>query len=135
MAAEKPIGEFSLKATTFTFTPGPGGSVLVHLNCEGTGTGFGTVLGTLSVLSASQPSGRGAGTRPRTWTMATPSLTPARGPSEMGRLEFVGLATRAWRLGFVGRMAASLDDPSLFALRLLYSLAFSCSEAMLRSHP
>jgi hypothetical protein len=57
MAAGKRLGEFSLKATTFTFTPGPAGSVVVHMNCEGTGTGFGAVFGTLSAVSAGQKSG------------------------------------------------------------------------------
>jgi hypothetical protein len=57
MAAGKPIGEYSLKATSLTLTPGPGGSVLVQANYEGTGTGFGTVLGTLTAASAGQKSG------------------------------------------------------------------------------
>jgi len=57
MAAGKPIGEYSLKATTITLTPGPAGSVIVQANYEGTGTGFGTVLGTLSAVSADQKSG------------------------------------------------------------------------------
>jgi hypothetical protein len=57
MAVGKRIGEFSLKATTITLTPGPAGSVLLQANYEGTGTGFGTVLGTLSAASAGQKSG------------------------------------------------------------------------------
>jgi hypothetical protein len=57
MAAGKRLGEFSLKATTVTFTPGPAGSVLMQANYEGTATGFGTVFGTLSVASAGQKSG------------------------------------------------------------------------------
>lgn len=57
MAAGKPIGEFSFKATAFTFTPGPAGSVLGQMHCEGTGTGFGTVLGTFSTVSPGQKSG------------------------------------------------------------------------------
>jgi hypothetical protein len=36
MAAGQPIGEYSLKATSLTLTPGPGGSVLVQANYEGT---------------------------------------------------------------------------------------------------
>ncbi len=57
MASGKQTGEFSLKATTFTFTPGPAGSVLVQMNCEGSATGFGVVLGTLTAVSAGQKSG------------------------------------------------------------------------------
>lgn len=52
MAAGKPIGEFSLKTTSLTFTPGPGGSTLVSANFEGTATGLGTVAGTATFVSA-----------------------------------------------------------------------------------
>jgi hypothetical protein len=57
MASGKQVGEFSLKATTFTLTPGPAGSVLVQANFEGPATGFGTVLGTLTAASAGQKNG------------------------------------------------------------------------------
>ena len=57
MAAGKQIGEFSLKATTFTYTPGPGGSILAQGNFEGTATGFGAVLGTATFVSAGTKSG------------------------------------------------------------------------------
>ena len=57
MASGKQIGEFSLKATTFTITPGPAGSVLVQVNFEGPATGFGVVLGTMTAVSAGQKSG------------------------------------------------------------------------------
>jgi hypothetical protein len=50
MAAGKQIGEFSLKFTSLTLTPGPAGSVLVQGNCEGPATGFGTVLGTATFV-------------------------------------------------------------------------------------
>jgi len=46
MAAGKQIGEFSLKALTGTYSPGPAGGVLNQVNCEGTATGFGQVFGT-----------------------------------------------------------------------------------------
>jgi hypothetical protein len=57
MALGKSIGEFSLKATTFMFTPGAAGSVLVQVNLEGNATGFGAVLGTMNAVSAGQKSG------------------------------------------------------------------------------
>lgn len=38
MAAGKPIGDFSFKATAFTFTPGPTASVLGQMHCEGNAT-------------------------------------------------------------------------------------------------
>ena len=46
MAAGKQVGEFSLKSTSLTLTPGPGGSVLVQGNFEGPSTNFGTILRT-----------------------------------------------------------------------------------------
>jgi hypothetical protein len=57
MASGKPVGEFSLKASTLTYTPGPAGSVLVQVNFEGPATNFGTVLGTMTAVSAGQKSG------------------------------------------------------------------------------
>jgi len=57
MAAGKQVGEFSLKAITLTFTPGPAGSTLVQVNYEGTATGFGAVLGTATYVSAGMKSG------------------------------------------------------------------------------
>jgi hypothetical protein len=50
MAAGKQVGEYSFKFTSFTLTPGPAGSIPVQSNCEGTGTGYGTVLGTLTAV-------------------------------------------------------------------------------------
>ena len=56
MATGKPIGEFSLKTTSLTFTPGPGGSTLVSVNFEGTATGLGAVAGTATFVSAGMKS-------------------------------------------------------------------------------
>jgi hypothetical protein len=50
MASGKQAGEYSFKATSFTLTPGPAGSTLIQANWEGTATGYGTVLGTLTVV-------------------------------------------------------------------------------------
>ncbi len=58
MASGKQIGEYSLKFTSLTLTPGPASSVLVQGNCEGPVTGFpdrnealdGTVLGTATFV-------------------------------------------------------------------------------------
>ncbi len=44
MAAGKALGEFSFKAVTVTYSPGPAGSVLAQANWEGTATGFGAVF-------------------------------------------------------------------------------------------
>jgi len=46
MGTGKALGEFSLKAITATYSPGPAGGVLSQVNWEGTATGFGTVFGT-----------------------------------------------------------------------------------------
>src|SRR5260370_17152461 len=46
MATGKALGEFSLKAITATYSPGPAGGVLSQVNWEGTATGFGTVFST-----------------------------------------------------------------------------------------
>jgi len=51
------IGEFSLKTTSLTFTPGPGGSTLVQVNWEGPAAGLGTVAGTATFVSAGMKSG------------------------------------------------------------------------------
>jgi len=49
MATEKKAGEFSYTATGVTYAQLPGGGV-AHINMEGTATGFGTLLGTLSLF-------------------------------------------------------------------------------------
>jgi len=46
MATGKQLGEFSFKAITATYSPGPAGGVLSQVNWEGTATGFGAVFGT-----------------------------------------------------------------------------------------
>jgi len=50
MASGKAIGEFSLKAITATYSPGPAGSVLNQVNWEGTATGFGAVFSTATYV-------------------------------------------------------------------------------------
>ena len=56
MASGKQIGEFSLKTTSLTFTPGPGGSTLVQANWEGTATDLGALAGTATFVSAGMKS-------------------------------------------------------------------------------
>ena len=46
----KEIGEFSFNLTSLNFSPGPAGSVVIQVNCEGTATGFGTVAGSLATI-------------------------------------------------------------------------------------
>jgi hypothetical protein len=44
--AGKASGEFSFKAITATYSPGPAGGVLSQVNWEGTVSGFGAAFGT-----------------------------------------------------------------------------------------
>lgn len=48
MAKSNKNGEFSFKSTSVTYEEMAGGGV-VHLNLEGSASGFGTVLGTMSL--------------------------------------------------------------------------------------
>lgn len=52
--------EFSFKSTSITYERLPGGGGVTHVNLEGTATGFGTVLGTLSFFADTMgaPGGR-----------------------------------------------------------------------------
>ena len=54
MASPKAVGEFSFKAITVTYSPGPAGSVLAQVNWEGTATGFGAVFATATYVGGSQ---------------------------------------------------------------------------------
>lgn len=50
MASRKAVGEFSFKAITVAYSPGPAGSVLAQVNWEGTATGFGAVFATATYV-------------------------------------------------------------------------------------
>ena len=67
--AGKAIGEFSLKAITATYSPGPAGGVLNQVNWEGTATGFGTVFGTATSIDGAKGGSSGWCGR-RSWTTA-----------------------------------------------------------------
>ncbi len=54
MAKANTAMEFSFKSTSITFVEAPGGGGVTHVNLEGTATGFGTVLGTLSFFADTQ---------------------------------------------------------------------------------
>jgi hypothetical protein len=64
MASGKQTGEYSLKFTSITLTPGPGGSVLLEGNYEGSvtapgeagrsGTVLGTILGTATFVGGAK---------------------------------------------------------------------------------
>ena len=95
MAAGKQVGEFSLKATSFTLTPGPAGSVIVQGNFEGTATSFGVVLGTMTATSAGQKNG--------TWSWcAAAYLDNGDSVTGNGQGTFSSGGTNRWRTqGFI----------------------------------
>jgi hypothetical protein len=51
MAIGKATGKFSMKSTSVTVAESAGGGGVSHVNLEGTATGFGAVLGTLTFLA------------------------------------------------------------------------------------
>ena len=114
MASGKQIGEFSLKATSLTFTPGPGSSTVIQGNFEGTATGFGAVLGTGTFVGGKSGTfswcggayldngdtlaGDGPGTyessgRHKWRTQGIVNLTDGRSMISEGEID---LATRSW---------------------------------------
>lgn len=58
MSASRQIGEFSFKIVTFVLTPGHAGTLRMQATLEGSTTGFGLTLGTMTVSCA----GPGMGT-------------------------------------------------------------------------
>ena len=63
MTVGNAVGEFSFIATSVTVSTSPDGGASSQVNYEGTGSGYGTVLGTLT-FSASEP---GADSGTATW--------------------------------------------------------------------
>ena len=51
MATSNKQATFSFKGTSVTYQPGPDGEGFASINCDGTATGYGTVLGTLSFFA------------------------------------------------------------------------------------
>jgi len=114
MAFGKKTGEYSLKWTSATMTPGPAASVLAQLNFEGTATGFGAVLGTATFVgvkngtfswcarafpdSADIVTGTGEGTfesvARHKWS--TSLITHLSDGGAVGSKGEIDLATRSW---------------------------------------
>jgi hypothetical protein len=114
--ASKQIGEFSLKMITQTNTPGPAGSVLIQVNFEGTGTGFGAIFDTATFIGGGRDgtfseagsayldsgevlSGVGQGTyeskgKHRWSTASTMQLSDGRRLASAGEID---LAARTWK--------------------------------------
>ncbi len=94
MAIGKEIGSFSLKATSHTVTPGPGNSVILNVNMEGTQTGeiAGEVIGTLTTRIAP---GEQSGTY--TWC-GWGALSSGENLTSEGQGTMEGSGTHKWRL-------------------------------------
>jgi hypothetical protein len=93
MATSNKPATFSFKGTSVTYQPGPDGDGFASINCDGTATGYGTVLGTLSFF-ADAP---GAKTGRTSWigTAFLDDGTEVRGSSE-GFYESAG--KHKWRV-------------------------------------
>ena len=93
MAKDKNAREFSFKSTTVTYAEMPGGGGAVDINMEGTATGFGAVLGTLSLYGDAP----GSKTGRTSWvgTAFLPSGDEVQGTSE-GFYE--GSGKHKWRV-------------------------------------
>ncbi len=114
--ASKPIGEFSFKMVTQTTLPGPAGSVLIQVNFEGTGTGFGAIFSTATFIGGGKDgtfsecgsafldngdllNGVGQGTyeskgKHRWSTASTMQLSDGRRLASAGEID---LAARTWK--------------------------------------
>lgn len=114
--AGKPIGEFSLKMVSQTNSAGPAGSVLVQVNFEGTGTGFGAIFDTSTFVGGGRDgtfsqvgsayldngevlSGVGQGTyeskgKHRWATASTIQISDGRRLASVGEID---LASRTWK--------------------------------------
>jgi hypothetical protein len=95
MALGKQVTEFSLKATSLTYTPGPEGTIIVAQNFEGTATDFGTVLGTGTATAA-------AGLKSGTWKwFGVAYLENGEIVTGTGQGTFASMGTHKWRtVGF-----------------------------------
>jgi hypothetical protein len=88
MASGKEIGQFSLKSTSTRYAEG-GGSV--QIDCDGTATGYGTVLGTMTLRG--EP---GAKTGPCSWR-GQGFLENGEVISGAGQGTWEGLGKHQWR--------------------------------------
>jgi hypothetical protein len=81
----KQVGEFSFKAITFILTPGHAGTVQMQVTFEGSATGFGLTLGTMTVTCTGPDTGQW------TWCAANyPDTGPGVNGSGQGQFRDVG---------------------------------------------
>lgn len=98
MNSKQQTGEFSHKAITMTFSPGPAGTLTVQANFEGSATGFPSVMSTM----VASPAGQNAGSF--TWDgvafMDDGSATTAHLQGT-----FVSTGKQVWRMVGAGHFA------------------------------
>jgi hypothetical protein len=110
MASGKQIGEFSFKAITIGNSPGPAGSVLIHVNWEGTASGFGAVFVTTTYVGGAKSGTYG--------DSATAYLDNGDGLQSIGQGTYESTGKHQWRTaGFMqisdGRRIASEGEIDL----------------------
>ena len=93
MSVGKEAGEFSFTSTGVTVTSEPGGAVTQAVNLEGTATGFGTVLGTLTFYSAESGAENGF----TTWA-GSAYMDNGESVAGVGRGVFEKSGTNTWRV-------------------------------------
>lgn len=83
------IGEFSFRAITFILTPGLAGTVQMQVTFEGSATGFGLTLGTMTVVCTGPGSGE--------WTWCAANYPDCgEGISGSGKGSFKDQGSRRW---------------------------------------
>ncbi len=105
MSVGNEAGEFSFTSTGVSVTSEPGGGVTQAVNLEGTATGFGTVMGTLT-FHASAP---GADSGLTTWA-GSGYLDDGQARGGMGRGVFEKSGVNTWRVRSIIQIA---DGPLL----------------------
>ncbi len=100
MSLGKEAGEFSFTSSGVTVTATPNGGVSQQVNVEGTATGFGTVLGTLTFY-ASEP---GADSGFVTWA-GSAYMDDGNSVGGQGRGVFDKSGTNTWRVRAVIQVA------------------------------
>ena len=93
MSVGKEAGEFSFTSTGVTVTSEPGGAVTQAVNMEGTATGFGTVLGTLTFYAAESGAENGF----TTWA-GSAYMDNGESVAGVGRGVFEKSGTNTWRV-------------------------------------
>ena len=116
MALGKQAGEFSLKATSFTVSPGPGKVRSTQANFEGPikgNVGQGVEIGTLTVIG--EP-----GAKSGTWSWCgTVALATGGSYGDQGQGSWEEIGPHRWRL----RGAGSTDQGQSFAVEAEGNLA------------